>query len=253
MTSLRIDMHAHLYDCFNLRDWVMHAVSNLSVSKDTQGVVIVADRYGQDSFQRFRREIPAFAEWSERKDNNGCCVGTIHAEGYQLFVIQGVQYVTSERVEVLALASQRVLPDGATCRETIEASIEAGALVCLPWSPGKWLGERGRLVAGMLSDLSTQHICIGDISVHSRWWPRSRLIEVARSLGFACVAGTDALNRSQDCALVGSYGVSSTTAAPVHATDIVPFIREISSRNLALWGAPNDFVTASRRFISSLL
>ena len=45
MTSLRIDMHAHLYDCFNLRDWVMHAVSNLSVSQDVQGVVIVADRH----------------------------------------------------------------------------------------------------------------------------------------------------------------------------------------------------------------
>lgn len=253
MRSLRIDTHAHLYDCFNLREWVAHAVSNLGISEFAQGVVIVVDRDGQDSFQRLRNEVSAFAEWSEDYAHDNCLVGTIHMENHQLFVIQGVQYVTSERLEVLSLGCHRMLPDGVACEETIAASINAGSLVCLPWSPGKWLGVRGRIVAGLLPDLSKHRVCFGDISVHSRWWPRSRLLERARRRGFACVAGTDALERSQDCALVGSYGVSCNTSAPVDAADLVAFIRDIPSRDIALWGVPNDFVTASRRFISSLL
>lgn len=253
MRSLRIDTHVHLYDCFNLRDWVTHAVSNLGVSENAQGVVIVVDRDGQDSFQRLRKEVPGFAEWSEERGTSNCLVGTITIDGSQLFVIQGTQYVTSERLEVLALGSQRILPDGVACRETIETSIQAGALVCLPWSPGKWLGARGQIVAEMLPDLSKERVCFGDISVHSRWWPRSRLIEVARSVGFACLAGTDALNRGQDCALVGRYGVTSPSSVPLDASMILAFIRALPTKDIALWGAPNDFVTASRRFISSLL
>src|SRR4030095_13902120 len=67
--------------------------------------------------------------------------------GHRLLVIAGHQIVTSERIEVLAIACIENIADGLTLDATITAVRDAGAIPVLPWGVGKGSGERGRFVA----------------------------------------------------------------------------------------------------------
>jgi hypothetical protein len=251
--ELHIDTHVHLYDCFNLKAWVQHALTNLNVSESVQGALIVVDRQGQDSLTRLRREVPEFAVWEESPISEGLSIGIIHYCGRELFIVPGVQYVTSERLEVLALGSTRLVSDGVSIETVIEKSLSVPALVCLPWSPGKWLGKRGRCIRSIVSNTSSMELCLGDISVHGRFWPKSVILNECMKRGFACFAGTDALNRPKDCKLVGSFGVSCNLEGPISAQELIYFVRSLSTTSYMSWGRPNGFFTSVERFISSFL
>lgn len=251
--AFHIDTHVHLYDCFNLKAWVQHALTNLNVSESVQGALVLVDRQGQDSFIRLRREVPEFAVWEELPISDELRIGIIRYCGRELFIVPGVQYVTSERLEVLALGSTRVVSDGVSIETVIEKSLSVPALVCLPWSPGKWLGKRGRCIRSIVSNTSSTELCLGDISVHSRLWPKSLILEECAKRGFACFSGTDALNRAKDCSLVGSFGVSCVVDGPILAKDIVSFVRDLATTSHTVWGGPNGFFTSVERFISSFL
>ena len=251
--SLHIDTHAHLYDCFNLEMWVRHALKNLSVSDVVQGIVVVVDREGQSSFERLRREVPTFADWKEHTISEELRTGVISLDGQDLIVIPGVQYISAERLEVLALGTIRTIPDGHALLDLIEHILSQQATVCLPWSPWKWLGRRGAHIRNVLNRYCAADLCLGDISVHAQSWPKSRILNQYTSQGFKCLVGTDALERPNDCSLVGSYGIICEVEGAVPAADVISVIRRLPVDRTTVWGAPNGLVTAIERFISSLL
>lgn len=251
--SLHIDTHAHLYDCFNLEMWVRHALKNLSVSDVVQGIVVLVDREGQRSFERLRREVPTFGDWKEYTVSEELRTGVISLDGQELIVIPGVQYVSAERLEILALGAIRSIPDGHALLDVIEHVLSQRATVCLPWSPGKWLGRRGDHIRNVLARYCAADLCLGDISVHAQSWPRSRILNEYMAQGFTCLMGTDALERPIDCGLVGRYGIVCEVDDPVPVADLISIIRRLPDGRTTVWGAPNGLLTAVERFISSVL
>lgn len=260
MPRVRIDPHAHLYDCYPLRGWVEAALRNLGVASDVCGAVVIVDRAGQDSFERLRREVPLFGDWNERvcreaPGGAGALVGEVVYQGRALCVIQGVQYSTSERLEVLGLGVSRTIDDGGPCEYTIDRIRADGGVACVPWSPGKWLGGRGAVVARIIKKYSPGDLVFGDISIRSRCGPPSLLLARARRTGFAVIPGSDPLPRAADAELVGTYGIElSASHAPVSG-DRHFNIRELLVRRpdeWRTWGAPNSPQTAVRRFIATL-
>ena len=204
MFTVRFDPHAHLYDCYSLRKWVEAAVSNLTKdAKEILPVVFVLDREGQDSFARFRREVPQMGDWEECSDGRSGYITTIRGK---LLVIRGVQYVSREKIEVLGLGVSRRIADGAPAADLIELILEEGGVPCLPWSPGKWLGKRGRLVRSLLESHTPKNLTVGDISMRTFFGPPSSLLRFARGQGYSMLYGTDPLPRKGDQTLVGSFG-----------------------------------------------
>lgn len=250
MASLcRIDPHAHLYDSFSAREWCHAAIRNLGGSVEAPAIVIAVDRDGQDSLARLKTEGPSFADVSSVWDEKAC---RITLDGRALIVVRGTQYVTSERIEVLALGAERAVPDGMTASEYLSIITEQGGLACLPWSPGKWLGSRGQVVRRLLDLTPPTILTVGDISIRSRLGPPSGLLRYARGKGFAVLSGTDPLPRVEDERLVGSFGLEVSLGdegAPSweHLKQSL-----ISPGAIRSWGHRNSLPVAARRFIASL-
>lgn len=257
MTLIRIDPHAHLYDCYPLIDWVGAAMRNLLGSENrtptnAELFVVVVDRIGQDSFARFRSEVPSFGAWSEDDSYSPSLLGVLTYQGRALRIIRGVQYVTAERLEVLGLGVARTISDGVGFKETIEAVKIAGGFPCIPWSPGKWLGARGMVVINTLDSHPPGELLFGDISMRSRFGPPSRILARAKRAGFKVLAGSDPLPRTADTELVGSYGAQFGFDGRIDQPGEVLGAVFKSSIKLTTWGAPNLPILAIRRFIATV-
>ena len=256
--TIRIDTHAHLYDQYSVRRWCEAIVKNFRLGAGAIGVVIVVDRVGQDSFARLRMEVPSFGEWSEPpvsgQDDAGSLVGRATIDGKIFFVLRGVQYVSAEGIEVLGWGAHRNAPDGGIAAELIRLVAWDGGVACLPWSPGKWLGRRGRVISALMRNSSTEALLFGDISIRTRIGPPSLLLSKARRAGFQVIPGTDPLPRVADEALVGSYGVEFTASHQPTDREIWGLVKSAflsKSRTLRVWGGPSSPCKAVARFIST--
>lgn len=256
--AIRVDTHAHLYDRYSVRRWCEAVVRNFRLGPDSIGVVIVVDRAGQDSFARLRVEVPSFGEWREfpvsGQGDAESLVGRAAINGKIFFVVRGVQYVSAEGVEVLGWGAHRNAPDGGSAAELIQLVMWDGGVACLPWSPGKWLGRRGRVVAALIQNSSREALMFGDISIRTGVGPPSLLLRKAQRAGFKVLPGTDPLPRVGDESLVGSYGVEFS--APNQPTGeeiwgVVKLVLLSKSSTLRSWGRPSNPWTAVLRLIST--
>jgi hypothetical protein len=266
MVTVRVDTHAHLYDEYPLREWCDAAARNLALRDRICGVVIVVDREGQDSFARFRAEANSFGQWREAPAAVGDGVseiGLLEWSDHRLVIVRGVQYVSQERVEVLALGVGRSVPDGAPASELVDLIHQEGGVPCLPWSPGKWFGKRGCVVATILNEASPRALVLGDIAIRSLGLPPSGLLWKARRRGFPVLCGTDPLPRREDCSLVGSFGVCFSIEQEMPDVEMLfaELIRpalcgelcgELCGGLVQQWGWRNSPIRAIRRFISTL-
>jgi len=248
MRIVRIDAHAHLYDSYSVEEWCRAAFKNLGGGEGALPLVIVVDREGQHSLGRLRREAPSFAAWREL-GNGGA--GEITFETGSMLVVQGVQYVTRERIEVLGLGIQRSVGDGLGVRDYISVIQRGGGVPCLPWSPGKWLGARGRGVRAILADTAPGALTVGDISINFLGSPPCSLLRYARRRGFSVLCGSDPLPFKQDQGLVGSFGVelklSSLGEGELPTWEPIKSLL-LSGASSAVWGRANTPLKAAARF-----
>jgi hypothetical protein len=222
MMIVALDPHAHLYDSFSIPAWIKAALKNLRVEGSKEGAnigpttkcVSVVDRAGQDTFARFRKELSDVASWEEW---SGDIAGwrtpliasiTLNQGEEPLYVLRGVQYVSVERIEVLGLGVDRRVEDCTLAAwRLIELINSAGGVACLPWSPGKWLGARGRVVAQIIASGKSGGVCLGDIALRSSLGVPAMHLRRGAATGFRVLAGSDPLPIDFDEGLVGSYGV----------------------------------------------
>lgn len=253
MRIVRIDAHAHLYDCYSSERWCRAAFKNLGGGGEALPLVIVVDREKQNSLARLRREVPSFAAWREL-GNGGA--GEITFETGSMVVVQGVQYVTRERMEVLGLGVERSVKDGLGASDYISVIQRGHGVPCLPWSPGKWLGARGQIVRGLLAGAAPRSIRVGDISINFLGSPLGSLLRCARGRGASVICGTDPLPVSDDEAIVGSFG-SELVLSTVGPTDLPTWepIKALllSGSAVSPWGRRSSPVGAAAKFIRAQL
>jgi hypothetical protein len=122
-------------------------------------------------------------------------------DGEEIFLFSGAQVITSERIEVLAILAERPIQNGLFLRETVAAIEQAHGIVVLPWSPGKWLGRRGKLVREYLRE--RPNCWVGDIPM--RWWGRWSLLRLrgAGALPLRILYGSDPLPIRDDERIAG--------------------------------------------------
>jgi hypothetical protein len=156
----------------------------------------------------------------------------------------------------LGLGVERFALDGSSAGEYISRIEELGGLACLPWSPGKWFGSRGKVVKGLLDADSADAFVVGDISMRSRFGPPSTLLRYARKKGFPVLLGTDPLPSQVDERLVGSLGSElALTRSPEELLSSWSTLKEtlLSSGPLRPCGTRNSLLQAARRFVSSVM
>lgn len=190
MKNFRADTHVHLYPCFDLLKLIQSAFSNLGVSKDCIGILYLTlsskeERNWQAIFEKISK-LPL-----ECLHNDGCI--TIKDNEKYLLLVKGYQITTRERVEVLNLAAHNQILDSKELQETLSEVESSGGKVVLPWSPGKWLGKRGELIAPLLKSYT-----VGDIPFSKLGFKKNM---------YSTFYGSDPLPMSGEERLVGSFGI----------------------------------------------
>jgi hypothetical protein len=213
-----VDGHVHVYDCFSVAAVFDAAATNFAAAarriagiRGYDGVLCLvesaAERFldGVRSGAKGRVWRAAQGYW-EAEPNNEPESLIVRCGGTRLAVIAGRQLVTRERLEVLALGTTARLRDGDAIEATLAAVRETGAVAVLPWGVGKWLGQRGAVVARILADPQWRQVAVGDNGNRLALGPEPAQLKAARRAGRCVLPGSDPLPLFGQESRVGSYG-----------------------------------------------
>lgn len=121
-----------------------------------------------------------------------------------MYVIAGRQIITSEGLELLALATHAAIPDGVSLADGMKRVRDAGGVPVVPWAFGKWWGRRGVVVREALQRDDAPDL--GDNSARPAILSDPALFRYAESRGRMVLPGTDPLPLSDHETRAGSYG-----------------------------------------------
>jgi hypothetical protein len=241
-----VDTHAHLYRCHDVDRFLASARRNLSrlgtrhVPHAQTHVLCLTERSMDTAFADLAAERQAPRGWRLVPCAESGAVRLRASDSFELILVAGRQVVTRERVEVLALGIAAVLPDGLPLCDTLGRIRERQGVPVLPWSPGKWLGQRGRTVRAVVETAAPGDFLLGDTALRPRPGILPRLLVLGRERGIRLLAGSDPLPLPGDERHVARYATLLDT----------PFSAEtpVASLRLALSGpAPRVTVCGSRR------
>ena len=151
MPPLAVDTHVHLHPGVDPDAWLTHAVNNATrAMPDAAGLVLcLTERAGVHRFaELLSRPDATPAGGNSGGDTAGVTLRPNAADGFPVMVLPGRQVVTAQRIEVLLLGLVGdPVPDGGAT-DALLRDPPPGCLPVLPYGVGKWLGRRGRTVAG---------------------------------------------------------------------------------------------------------
>ena len=165
------DAHVHVYDCFDLDLFLDSAWNNLSSIAASRGcsdnfaaVLMLTEAKSDHWFSDFCEHKHTATEWQPKATDEAESVYAVNNEGHTILIINGRQIVTSENLEVLALATDKVLPDGQPIDEVVHWAQQNNALAVIPWGFGKWWGQRGKILSSLLDRVDPEAVHLGDNS-----------------------------------------------------------------------------------------
>ena len=211
-----IDSHVHFYSCYDLPRLFDSAHENFCKQANELGsavfdsVLLLTESAGHNCFSSI-----CDRNWAQPNDKLGHWRIFPTGEPYsvvlknnaqdRIFLIAGRQIETSERIEVSALFTDRMFTEGRSLKETVFEISETSALAVLPWGVGKWLGQRGRILAKVI-DAHPTSVLLGDNGSRPVFWPRPKPFALAERLGVKILAGSDPLPIPGDEKRIGSFG-----------------------------------------------
>lgn len=216
--ALLVDGHAHFHPRFSAAGFLDAAARNLrrraSADDEPDGLarrgvrlcLMLADPAGRDSLRALSAGLGDVARWEVRDTAEHVSRLALGEESGPIGLIAGRQVATEEGLEVLALATDAEIPGGRSARETVDASLAAGAVTVVPWGFGKWWFRRGRVVRRLVESVDHPLFFLGDNGGRPRTAPEPSLFRAARRRGTAVLAGSDPLPFSREEERVGSYG-----------------------------------------------
>ena len=192
--NLLADTHVHLYPSFPLEAVFAHARQNLAPEPDAFAGLLLTERAGEHWFRDLSRgeiSLPAGLRAEVSIDGQGQWL--MDAEASRILVVPGRQIITAERIEILCLTRDLELADGMKATEVLKTIRLARGVAVLPWSPGKWLGNRGVVVRELIDTSEPGTVLVGDTVMRPRISPEPAVFKRARHRGIRCLAGTDPL------------------------------------------------------------
>lgn len=129
----KADCHVHFYDNYSPSVFLESAKKHLG----TNGVLFFTHRFGLAP--DWRAIYPSYESISE---------GIGNVDG--ITFVSGYQIVTLEKIEILNLGSSTVIEDGL---KAIDVLSKIDGVPVIPWSPGKWFGERGSIIKSLANNV----------------------------------------------------------------------------------------------------
>jgi hypothetical protein len=213
---LLIDAHVHIYDCFNLQNFLNSALKNFRAAalhcgqtKDFTAFLFLTETKRENWFQvlsEYALNASTGVTWTFNFTREKFSLWAQNDVGQGLFVIAGRQIATHEGLEVLALITDKQFQEGKPIGETIQTVRDNGALPVIPWGFGKWMGIRGKILKRTIEDSNGLDFFLGDNGGRPLFWPRPSLFKIAESKGIPILPGSDPLPFASESWRPGSLG-----------------------------------------------
>jgi len=208
------DGHFHLYPCHAAANAISNLIHNLDLmarstsefkpGQDVCKIAFLAESKQHDYFHKLLKNEIDFRtvglEVSAASEEH--CISFNKQGKQELCLVAGRQVVTREKLEILGLGMEELVPDGLPAEEVIEKVIAAGGLPALAFSPGKWLFKRGK-IAFALAERYQKNILIGDSALRPVGWPEPEIMRRAKG---KILPGSDPLPLPGDEKYAGCYG-----------------------------------------------
>jgi hypothetical protein len=214
-TSWLVDGHAHLYECYDVEQFLNGAAANfasaartLGLPSETIGCLMLAETATDEAFTALRSGRLALpSPWTLRTTAEDVSVILCWRGTPRLVVIAGRQIVTEENLEVLALGCRRTFVERKSTDLTVADVIAAEGIAVVPWGFGKWWGRRKAVVNRVVARSWAGRLFLGDNAGRPRLghWPQP--FAAAQSNGIWVLPGTDTLPFRDQAARAGRYGV----------------------------------------------
>lgn len=199
---LVVDTHIHYYPLYRREVFIYSLFQNLAGHNNSAvNAAFLIDSLGYDAWSLVENfeDLPCLV----RRDD--ACL-RIKQQGYgELLLFTGKQIVTREGVELLALFLNKEIKSGLAIYDTITKITDMGGIPVLPWSPGKWLFTRGKIVRNLINEVDPGKVLIGDTSLRPSSGFIPSMFRLAKHKGFKIVCGTDPLPVKGEEKLIGSY------------------------------------------------
>lgn len=209
-----IDTHAHLYPFFRAPRWAEVALRNLLCAARDAGIeneewaaglcVLSTGGIRLNSVLEEQRPVLQRAGWHPEEVPDGC-IRLTGPRQEQLWLFPGRQISTYDGLEVLELLAESDLPENHAVDYLINTIPEKGAVPVLPWSPGKWLFHRGRIVRNLIDTYAPGKFLLGVTSMLPAFSLLPALLRMGRSAGYTLVAGSDPLPLHGEESYLGSW------------------------------------------------
>lgn len=211
--QIAIDAHVHLYPFYDLRQALAYALKNLEEAALKAGcqarslkALLLAERHDCQIFKELKQQTLQIAGFEQQlcTDLNALHYTTLL--GDELFIIAGRQIVSAERLEILSQFSANLIADGLPAREVIRTILGEGAKPVINWAPGKWFGQRGRLVEELMHEFGPKlYVC--DTALRPQGFAEPLLFKVAHELKIPILAGSDPFPFVSEEKRIGRYAL----------------------------------------------
>jgi hypothetical protein len=214
-----VDAHVHLHACYQADELLDCAWSNLSracapaPAAPPAFFLLMAETHDDDCFGQLRAlalrggapDGLQLRAWTAEPTSEQ--ISLVLAKGPQrLFVMAGRQVACREGLELLILGTTRKFDDGRPIRDLLSETDALGVPRVIPWGPGKWLFNRGRLLSHLLQDFRKPTLFLGDEGGRPGFWGYPSHFARAARLGVRDLPGTDPLPFAHDVRKVGRMG-----------------------------------------------
>jgi len=214
--TLIIDSHVHIYDCYDPEAFFLQALANLKKEtrksikegRDPIPLLLLTEGKELDFFNGFKKNplLPGPRMLKFKALPESCSQVLMDGDTPLLWILQGRQIITAEKLEVLNLATDVKIADGLPIAEVVEKIAAKKGIAVLAWGVGKWFFKRGKVIAGIIKDCASASLFIGDNSARPTFWRMPALFELGRNSGLSVIPGSDPLPFPGEIKQTGSFG-----------------------------------------------
>lgn len=209
LQHLPVDGHVHFHSLERVAPTLDAAAANFRTfgGRETGcvGVLLLTQAQGEKVFEALHERADC-GNWRIRPNAEEQESLLAERGDLSVVVVCGRQVRCEAGLEVAALGTTREFPDGLALADTVRDVQASGALACLPWGFGKWLGARGEVVRRALADNRPAALAVCDNGSRLHLLGRPGLIREAGRRGHLVLPGTDPFPFSDDHRRVGSFG-----------------------------------------------
>lgn len=195
------DAHVHIQPCFNLERFLIAAGERFAYLRrsfaDESGpdlLFLVAPEGEKQYVQLFSgKASKALGTCRVSPTPLDSVLAVALPTGKRLFLVSGMQRNSSEGIELLFYNTLRAIPERASIAEMRLIARNEGIPCALNWAPGKWLGERGKIVLEAVMEQG-KGLLLCDTALRPQGFPAHPIFAKASALQVPVVYGSDPLN-----------------------------------------------------------